>query len=211
LSKEDQDAFGKVMAQLIKTKKADKDIAGLGEVFGTMFASERKRHSKSFVYALMAVQTMAVEGGGSGAEMLSPKQGAGGGAFPPAFEGAVQGQQGTKQFTKGALEKDKEYDKEAGQKQVDKWSEKTKENQQKSLDNWKNDPKRKPGDKPPKYFGHDPDKTVQEAYRREVEQIRRWAKAAGLDEEVFKDKKTVADIVEIIEGALAKFYATKGS
>jgi hypothetical protein len=50
---------------------------------------------------------------------------------------------------------------------------------------------------------------AQEAYRREVEQIRRWAKAAGLDEKVFTKMMTVSEIAAIIETELSKFYTSK--
>ncbi|NOK17384.1 hypothetical protein, partial [Corallococcus carmarthensis] len=179
LSAEDRDKFGSLLAQLVKSKRADANVAGLGEVFGTMFVSERKRHSKNLVYALMAVQTMAA-GGGSPVEVLSPKQGEGGGVFPPAYKGAVQGQGGTSRLGN-----------DPSQEGLDKWSSKEKARQEKL----------------PPHMQTDPEKTFAEAYRREVEQIKRWAKAAGLDDKVFNKDMSAEEIADIIEGALASYFS----
>jgi hypothetical protein len=181
MSSEDREKFGTTLAQLVKSKRADANVTGLGEIFGTMFASERKRHSKNLVFALMAVQMMAA-GGASPLEMLSPAQGEGGGVFPPAFKGAVQGQAGTSKLAK-----------DPSQAGLDKWASKEKEKQEKL----------------PPHKRTDPEQTFAEAYRREVEQIKRWAKAAGLDETVFNKDMTAEDIADIIEKALASFF-TKG-
>jgi hypothetical protein len=178
MSREDREKFGTMLAQLVKSRKADTNVAGLGEIFGTMFVSERKRHSKNLVFALMAAETMA-KGGASPVEMLSPAQGEGGGIFPPAFKGAVQGQGGT-----SALVKD------PSQAGLDKWTA-TQAKRQEKL---------------PEYRRTDPEKTFEEAYRREVEKIKLWAKTAGLDEKVFDREMTAEEIADIIEQALASFF-----
>ncbi|MHA7629914.1 eCIS core domain-containing protein [Corallococcus sp. M7] len=179
LSAEDRDKFGTMLAQLVKRKRADANVAGLGEVFGTMFVSERKRHSKNLVYALMAVQTMAA-GGASPVEMLNPKQGEGGGIFPPAYKGAVQGQGGTSRLGNNPT-----------QAALDQWSAKETQKQAKL----------------PEYRRTDPEQTFAEAYRREVEQIKRWAKAAGLEEKIFNKDMSPQEIADIIDAALASYFS----
>ena len=144
MSDDDQRDFGKSLVQLLKKKAAKKDFATLGEVFGASVDSERLRHKKSFVYALMAAQTMAV-GDVSASKMYSPVPGEG--VFAPAFVGAVQGQAGTRKLVKlsrGGTAKKKV------QASLDTWADKEKKNA---------------------FSRGDPDDTFKEAHRREVAQI----------------------------------------